>query len=116
MLTHDPAALCSYVNLVDGKIEGELAPFFELAIELEGSIKTESRHASALIISDRPIYEVAPMIKDKNEDNLLCAFDMYSFEQAGLVKFDILGLKSLDGLAQVNLLLKNYDLNKLEKL
>lgn len=115
-LTHDPEALASYVNLVDGKIEGELAPFFELAIELEGSIKTESRHASALIISDRPIYEVAPMIKDKKEDDLLCAFDMYSFEACGLVKFDILGLKSLSGLFEVNKLLKNYDLKKLEKL
>lgn len=115
-LTHDPKALASYVNLVDGKIEGELAPFFELAIELEGSIKTESRHASALIISDRPVYEVAPMIKSKTEDCLLCALDMYSFEQAGLVKFDILSLKNLDGLAQVNSLLKNYDLKKLEKL
>ena len=115
-LTHEPEALDSWVKLVDGKLEGELAPFFELAIELEGSIKTESRHASAIIISDRPIYEVAPMVKDKNEDNLLCAFDMYSFELAGLVKFDLLGLKALDGLSEVNKLLKNYDLKKLEKL
>lgn len=115
-LTHDPDALASYVTLLDGKLEGELAPYFELAIELEGAIKTESRHASAIIVSDRPIYEVAPMMKDKSEDNLLCAFDMYSFELAGLVKVDALGLKSLDGLAQVNSLLKDYDLKKLEKL
>ena len=115
-LMHDPEALASYVTFSDGKIEGELAPYFELAIELEGAIKTESRHASAIIISDRPIYEVAPMMKDKNEDNLNCAFDMYSFEAAGLVKVDVLGLKSLDGLDQVNKLLKDYDISKLDKL
>lgn len=115
-LIHDPEALASYVTLSNGKLEGELAPYFELAIELEGAIKTESRHASAIIVSDRPIYEVAPMMKDKNEDNLLCALDMYSFESAGLVKVDILGLTALDGLAQVNGLLKNYNLKKLEKL
>jgi DNA polymerase III subunit alpha len=109
-LTHEPAALEAWVKLVDGKLEGELAPFFEIAIELEGSIKTESRHASALIISDRPIYEVAPMVKDKSKPHLLCAFDMYSFEQATLVKMDILGLKSLDGLYVVNELLEDIEI------
>lgn len=109
-LTHEPAALEAWVKLVDGKLEGELAPFFEIAIELEGSIKTESRHASALIISDRPIYEVAPMVKDKSKPHLLCAFDMYSFENAGLVKFDILGLKALCGLHEVNKLLEDIEI------
>ena len=109
-LTHEPAALEAWVKLVDGKLEGELAPFFEIAIELEGSIKTESRHASALIISNRPIYEVAPMVKDKSKPHLLCAFDMYSFEQATLVKMDILGLKSLDGLYVVNELLEDIEI------
>jgi len=109
-LTHEPEALKDYVRLEEGKIVGEYAMYFELAIELEGSIKTESRHASAIIISDVPIYTVAPMIKDKNEDNLLCAFDMYSFELATLVKLDILALKSLDGLCEVNVLLKDLDI------
>lgn len=112
-LTHEPAALEAWVKLVDGKLEGELAPFFEIAIELEGSIKTESRHASALIISNRPIYEVAPMVKDKSKPHLLCAFDMYSFESAGLVKFDILGLRALDGLDVVNKLLKEFSIDEL---
>ena len=115
-LTHEPEALAPYATIVDGVITGDLAMYFKLAIELEGSIKTESRHASALIISDQPIFDVAPMVKDKTKTFPNCAFDMYSFEEAELVKFDILALKSLDGLYQVNKLVKNYDLRKLEKL
>lgn len=113
MLTHEPDALKDYAVLVDGKIEGELAPFFELAIELEGSIKTESRHASAYLISDQPLDTFVPMIKDKKEDSLLCAFDMYSFERAGAVKYDLLGLSALDGLYETNKLLKDVDINEL---
>lgn len=113
MLTHEPDALKDYVALVDGKIEGEFAPFFELAIELEGAIRNESRHASAYIISDEPLDTLVPLIKDKNDEYLLCAYDMYSFERAGVVKFDLLSLKSLDGLFEINKLLKNVDINTL---
>lgn len=111
-LTHEPESLANYVRLQDGQIVGEWAPFFELAIALEGAIKTESKHASAIIISGDPVANFAPLSKDKSSDNLLCAFDMYSFETAGLVKFDILGLKSLDGLFEVNNLIKDMDIGK----
>lgn len=113
-LIKEPENLAEYVKYEDGKIVGDLATFFEIAIELEGAIRNESRHASAIIISNRPIYEIAPLVKD-SEGNLICAFDMYSFELAGLVKFDILGLKSLDGLAEVNNLLKDVDIGTIFK-
>ena len=107
-LIKEPENLAEYVKYEDGKIVGDLATFFEIAVELEGAIRNESRHASAIIISNRPIYEIAPLVKD-SEGNLICAFDMYSFELAGLVKFDILGLRALDGLAEVNRALKEID-------
>ena len=112
LLTEDPDALKNYVTLQDGKIVGELAPFFELAIELEGAIKAESRHASAYIISDVPVDEIFPMGRDK-EGNQLCFYDMYSFEKASGVKFDILALKSLDGLYEVKMMLKDVDIGSI---
>ena len=112
-LIHEPDALKDYVTFENGRIVGEYAPYFELAIELEGAIKSTSRHPSAYIIADRPIYELAPLSKDQYSDNLLCNFDMYSFEKAGLVKFDFLGIKSLDGLFVVNELLGEIDIESI---
>ena len=66
-----------------------------------------------IISTIKSMTKYSVMIKDKNEDNLLCAFDMYSFEKAGVVKFDILGLKSLDGLYETNVLLKDVDIDTL---
>jgi DNA polymerase-3 subunit alpha len=107
MLKHDPETIKDYAYIDENEnIVGPYGMYFEEAIKLEGAIKAESKHASAYIISDRPIYEVSPMIKDKNSSNLMCALDMNSFESVGLVKFDLLGLRALDGLMEVNKLLK----------
>lgn len=90
----------------DGKLSGDMATYFGIAIGLEGAIKSESKHASALIIANRPIVEVAPLIRDKSSDELLVGLDMNSFGDVSLAKFDILGIKSLDCLTEVNQLLK----------
>lgn len=111
-LITNPSALAEYVTLdEDGELHGEYAPYFKMAIKMEGAIKSESKHASAIIISDCPITEWAPMLRDKNSDNLICAFDMDSFPKVSGVKFDILGLKSLDGLMEVNSLIKEIGIH-----
>lgn len=107
VLHKEPDTLREYAYIDEnGEIAGPYAPYFKVAIDLEGAIKSESRHASAYIISDIPVHTVAPMIKDKGSDNLVCALDMHGFEAVGLNKFDILSLKSLDGLMEINNLLK----------
>jgi DNA polymerase-3 subunit alpha len=113
-LTHNPEILKDYCVLENGELTGEYAKFFDLAIQLEGSVKSVSRHPSAYIICDRPIMEIAPLTKDSKTSNLLCALDMYSFELAGLVKFDLLGISALDGLAEVNKLIKDIDVKTFE--
>ena len=111
-LVTEPTALSDYVVLDDeGNLHGEYAPYFKIAIQMEGAIKSESKHASAVIISDCPITEWAPLLRDKNSDNLICAYDMDSFPKAGGVKFDILALKSLDGLMEVNSLIREIGID-----
>lgn len=103
VLVNQPDLLKDYCYINDNqKLCGEYAEYFEIAIGLEGCIKASSKHASAIIISDVPITEYAPLVKDKSSDNLICEFDMDSFEYAGFVKFDILGLRTLDQLMEVN--------------
>lgn len=107
LLKEEPTLLDNYCTIDEnGVFHGEFAKYFQIAIGLEGAIKSESKHASALIISAVPLNEVAPMIRDKSSDDLLVALDMDSFTDVSLVKFDILGVKTLDCLTVVNELIK----------
>jgi DNA polymerase-3 subunit alpha len=107
LLKEEPDLLSNYCTIdKDGIFHGEYAKYFQIAIGLEGAIKSESKHASALIISAAPLDKVAPMIRDKSSNDLLVALDMDSFTDVSLVKFDLLGIKSLDCLTAVNELIK----------
>ncbi len=47
------------------------------------------------MIGDRPLSELVPMYRDPRSDMPVTQFNMKWVEQAGLVKFDFLGLKTL---------------------
>lgn len=109
-LKKEPELLADYCILqtVNGEdvFSGEYAIYFELAIGIEGGIKALSKHPSAIIISKHNIVDVAPLILDRSSGEMIVDYDMNNFPYAGLVKFDILRLKSLDCLTEVNNLLK----------
>lgn len=105
-LVNEPDLLMDWCHINDGKLTGAYAEYFELAIGLEGAIKSESKHASAIIITSNPICEAAPLIRDKSSDELIVGYDMNSFEKVSLVKFDVLGVKTLDCLMEVNNILE----------
>ena len=112
LLINEPDLLRDFCYIDENKeLAGEYADYFKIAIGLEGAIKSESKHASAIIISSRPIDEVAPLMRDKSSDDLLVALDMDSFENVSLVKFDILGVKTLDCLSEVNNILKEIGIS-----
>ena len=69
----------------------------ELSLKLEGLNRNVATHAAGVVIADRKLTEVVPLYKDSATDLLLPStqFDMYSAENAGLIKFDFLGLKTL---------------------
>lgn len=84
----DLQSYCSYDN---GVLVGPLAKYFEQAIRLEGVKKSQSVHASGIIISPIDIDEICPLMMDKNTKELITSFDMYAAEPTGLLKFDVLG-------------------------
>ena len=69
----------------------------DLSLKLEGLNRNVATHAAGVVIADRKLIEIVPLYKDASADLLLTStqFDMYSAENAGLVKFDFLGLKTL---------------------
>lgn len=66
-----------------------------IALQLEGLYRHASTHAAGVVIGDRPLYELIPLYRDPRSDMPVTQFNMKYVEQAGLVKFDFLGLKTM---------------------
>ena len=74
------------------KAEGK--ELITLALKLEGLTRHTSTHAAGVVIGDRPLMELLPMMVDK-DGNDVTQYSMGYVEKCGLVKFDFLGLKTL---------------------
>ncbi len=92
----------------DGNVQsaqGNYGQLFEQAIRLEGTYRSQGKHASGIIITNTPLAEICPLVyaksNDMDEPELVCGFDMRDAEEVGLVKFDILGVAVLDKLQGV---------------
>jgi len=87
----------------------------DLSLKLEGLNRNVATHAAGVVIADRKLTEVVPLYKDSDANLLLPStqFDMYSAENAGLIKFDFLGLKTLTVIDNTQNLIrkKNKDFN-----
>ena len=91
----------------------------DLSLKLEGLNRNFATHAAGVVIADRKLTEVVPLYKDISTNLLLPStqFDMYSAEDAGLIKFDFLGLKTLTVINNTQKLIqkkiKNFDIQKI---
>jgi len=69
----------------------------ELSLKLEGLNRNMATHAAGVVIAGDKLAEQFPLYIDHSSNLTLPStqYDMYSSENAGLVKFDLLGLKTL---------------------
>ena len=77
----------------------QVARLIAIAQQLEGLPRHASTHAAGVVIGDRPLDELVPLYRDPRADMPVTQFNMKDVEQAGLVKFDFLGLTTLTLLA-----------------
>jgi DNA polymerase-3 subunit alpha len=75
--------------------DNEVKRLIDLAMQLEGFPRNSSTHAAGVVIGDRPLSQLVPLYRDPRSDMPVTQFDMKYVEDAGLVKFDFLGLKTL---------------------
>ncbi|MDD3288458.1 MAG: DNA polymerase III subunit alpha [Alphaproteobacteria bacterium] len=68
----------------------------DIALKLEGLYRNASTHAAGVVIGDRPLVELVPLYRDPSAALPATQFNMKTVEMTGLVKFDFLGLKTLD--------------------
>ncbi len=83
----------------------------DLSLKLEGLNRNVATHAAGVVIADKKLTETVPLYKDSTADLLLPStqFDMYSAENAGLIKFDFLGLKTLTVISNTQKLIRKKD-------
>src|SRR5438445_162500 len=74
--------------------DGQIRELMETAKKLEGLVRNSGVHAAGVVISPRPLTELVPLHKTKN-DEIVTAFDMVAIEKMGLLKMDFLGLTTL---------------------
>ncbi|MDE1132467.1 MAG: DNA polymerase III subunit alpha [Ascidiaceihabitans sp.] len=79
----------------EAKNEEVVARLLDYGQQVEGLLRNASTHAAGVVIGDRPLDQLVPLYQDPRSDMPATQFNMKWVEQAGLVKFDFLGLKTL---------------------
>ena len=103
LVPNNPANPVSLAEAVDGeaklqearKEEEVVDQLISISLKLEGLYRHASTHAAGIVIGDRSLEQLVPLYRDPRSDMPVTQFNMKWVEQAGLVKFDFLGLKTL---------------------
>ena len=74
---------------------------FDQAIRIEGTFKTQGKHAAGVVISAEELHKVCPMVNPKSGNEKIAGLEMADLEALGHVKFDVLGLTLLDKIMKV---------------
>ena len=89
------SALKGVAELRDAVAEKpEYQEMLAIARKVEGLSRHASIHASAVVIAPQPLIELVPLYRSPGEE-VCTQYDMYSLDAAGLLKMDILGLRTL---------------------
>jgi DNA polymerase III subunit alpha len=92
------------------KKDPDTKKIIDLAKKIEGCARQMGVHAAGVVISPTALTDFTALQYDtKGENKIISQYDMYSIEEAGLLKFDFLGLKNLSIIADALALIdKNY--------
>lgn len=88
-------ALDADPELRNQRSDEQIDRLLTIALQLEGLYRHASTHAAGVVIGDRPLQELVALYRDPRSDIPATQFNMKYVEQAGLVKYDFLGLKTL---------------------
>ena len=111
-----PGAL--HITLSDAlKLSKQLSDLYEAdprvrklidtARALEGMPRHASTHAAGVVITRLPVYEYVPLAR--NDESIVCQYNMVTLEELGLLKMDFLGLRNLTVLDDAVKMVRRYD-------
>lgn len=93
---HSAPKLPQLMNEVDPS-----GQWWEICSLLEGLPRHASIHAAGVVLSNRPLREFIPCVEDQ-DGNLVTQMDMTSIEHLGLLKLDVLGLRTLSVMDRIH--------------
>jgi len=64
-------------------------------LRLEGIRRHSSVHAAGVVIADRPLIDLVPLYRKNKTADVQIQYDMIDAEDVGLLKFDVLGLRTI---------------------
>ncbi len=119
LVPQNPAKPISLKDAIEGEPklqqaaeeEPIVARLLEIGQKLEGLHRHASTHAAGVVIGDRPLEQLVALSVDPRTGMRVTQFNMKWVEQAGLVKFDFLGLKTLTTLTTAVRLIKQRDID-----
>ncbi len=89
--------------------DDEIGQLIRTAGKLEGSVRNTGIHACGVIITPHDITNYVPVTTDKESGMYISQFDNSVAEEAGLLKMDFLGLKTLTIIKDaVRMIAENY--------
>lgn len=77
----------------------DVQEILDLAQKIEGCARQTGVHAAGVVISPTTLTDWTPVQRDPKGGKLITQYDMHEVEDAGLLKFDFLGIKNLSILA-----------------
>ena len=85
---------------------------WEFAKKLEGLKRNSGMHAAGVVISNEELWKKTPIYKPSGEDTFVTQYSLNYLEDVDLIKFDFLGLKTLDVIQNaVKLIKRRYDVD-----
>lgn len=97
--------------------EADVKAVLDMAKQIEGCARHISVHAAGVVIAPMPLTDIVPLQLDpKGEGRIITQYDMRSVDEnnAGLLKFDFLGIKNLSQLADAVHLVEKIEGIKLD--
>src|SRR3989338_886739 len=81
--------------------DSDTKTIMDMAKKIEGNARHISVHAAGVVIAPSTLTDYTPLQYDtKGERKIITQYDMYSIEEAGLLKFDFLGIRNLSIIAE----------------
>ncbi|MBI5456278.1 DNA polymerase III subunit alpha [Candidatus Kaiserbacteria bacterium] len=81
------------------KKDADAREILDLARKIEGNARHVGVHAAGVVIAPSAVTDFVPIQRDPKGGKTITQYDMHAVEEAGLLKFDFLGLTNLSVLA-----------------
>ncbi|MBU1038033.1 MAG: DNA polymerase III subunit alpha [Candidatus Omnitrophica bacterium] len=87
------------------KNDPKITELIDVSMVLEGLTRHASTHAAGIVISEQPLVNYVPLYKIQ-EGQITTAYPMASLEKIGLLKMDMLGLRTLTVISEAVKIIK----------